>query len=154
MLISWLNALTLPRLEAMTKTQLDGWSSETAEEPPSTTLPTHPEVSGQTGIITDLTTLSTLVTVLVQDDADPEDFPALLAGAASSTRILGLDELHVIAPARHLPKLAVAASEIADELPETFQFCEAETCGHEHPEDSTVLTAESVVGLGRKLAAS
>ena len=138
----------------MTRTQLDSWSSETVEEPPSTILPIHPEVSGETGIITDLSEWSTQVTVLVDDDADPVDFPALLVGAASSTRILGLDELHVIAPARHLPKLAVAASEIADDLPETFQFCEAETCVHEHPDDATVLTAESVVGLGRKFAAS
>lgn len=135
----------------MTKTQLDGWSSEASEEPSSTGLPTHPEV---TGIITDLSTASTMVTVLVEEDTDPEDFAALIAGAASSTRILGLDELHVIAPARHLPRLAVAASEIADELPETFQFCEAETCEHQHPDDSTVLTADSVLGLGRKLSAS
>lgn len=138
----------------MTKIQLDGCSSETSEEPSSTGLPPHPEVTGETGIITDLSTASTLVTVLVEEDADPEDFAALIAGAASSTRILGLDELHVIAPARHLPRLAVAASEIADELPETFQFCEAETCAHQHPDDSTVLTADSVLGLGRKLVAS
>lgn len=142
----------------MTKTQLDSHFAEVSEEPPSTVqdtgLPLHPEVRGATGIIQDLSTASTMVTVLVEEDSDPEDFPALISGAASSARILGMDELHVIAPARHLPKLAVAAAEIADELPETFQFCEAETCTHEHPEDATVLTAESVLSLGRKLAES
>lgn len=138
----------------MTKTQLDSWSSEAPEEPSSTGLPTHPEVTGETGIITDLSTASTMVTVLVEEDADPLDFPALIAGAASSTRILGLDELHVIAPARHLPRLAVAASEIADQLPETFQFCEAETCEHRHPDDSTVLSSASVLQLGKKISGS
>lgn len=138
----------------MTKTQLDDRSSEAADEPFSTGLPLHPEVTGETGIITDLSTASTMVTVQVEENADPEDFPALIAGAALSTRILGLDELHVIAPARHLPKLAVAAADLADELPETFQFCEAETCGHRHPEDSTVLTAASVLQLARKRADS
>lgn len=138
----------------MTKIQLDDWSTEASEEPSSTGLPVHPEVTGETGIITDLSNASTMVTVLVEEDADPADFGALIAGAASSTRILGLDELHVIAPARHLPQLAVAASDIADELPETFQFCEAETCEHQHPDDSTMLTAESVLGLGKKLNGS
>lgn len=135
----------------MTKTQLDSRSSDISEEPLSSSLSLHPEVTGETGIVTDLSEASTMVTVLVGEDSDPAEFLDLLAGAASSTRILGLDELHVIAPAKHLPQLAVAASEIAHGLPEKFQFCEMESDGHDHPEDSTVLTAESVLGLGKKM---
>ncbi|MFP7365194.1 hypothetical protein SFC07_05365 [Corynebacterium callunae] len=156
----------------MIKTQLESTSSSstsaTAEDPLS-----RPETAGTTahtgrstgisagisttadnrGAVPDLKAASTTVTVVVPEYLDAENFDELLSGAAESTRILGLEELHIIAPAQHLPALAVAAAEIAHQLPEKFQFCEAETCTHVHPDDDTYLTVESLVQLGKKLSA-
>lgn len=130
----------------MTETQVDARSLESVEEPPS--YPDHPEVSGTaTGLRTD----SRLVTVEVGPDTDPDSHLDLMTGAAEATRLLGLAELHVIAPAAQLPALAVAAAEIAHLLPEHFQFCETGCCGHLHPEDATELTAASVRQLGVRL---
>ncbi|BAU94507.1 hypothetical protein N24_0245 [Corynebacterium suranareeae] len=122
----------------MTKTKLESISERTSDDPLS-----YPELN--------LVPASTTVTVVVAEDFSADNFSELLIGAAESTRLLGLDELHIIAPAVHLPSLAVAAADIAHLLPEKFQFCEAETCTHLHPDDDTYLTAESVAQLGTKL---
>ncbi|ANE05212.1 hypothetical protein [Corynebacterium crudilactis] len=121
----------------MTKTKLESISELTSDDPLS-----YPELN--------LAPISTTVTIVVAEETPSENFPELLMGAAESTRLLGLDELHIIAPTVHLPALAVAAAEIAHHLPEKFQFCEAETCTHLHPDDDTYLTAESVSLLGAK----
>ncbi|QWQ83094.1 hypothetical protein B5C28_00870 [Corynebacterium glutamicum] len=122
----------------MTKTKLESISERNSDDPLS-----YPELT--------LAPISTTVTVVVAEDAPNDNFSELLLGAAESTRLLGLDELHIIAPSVHLPALAVAAADIAHHLPEKFQFCEAETCTHLHPDDDTYLTAESVAQLGTKL---
>lgn len=124
----------------MTKTKLESVSGDSTDDPLS-----YPELQ--------LGSMSTTVTVVVETELDPENFPDLLLGAAESTRILGLDELHIIAPSQHLPELAVAAAGIAHHLPGNFQFCEAETCTHIHPDDDTYLTSDLVVQMGKKLKA-
>lgn len=125
----------------MIKTQLESTSSDLAEDPLSYTAE----------IVKDLQHASTTVTVVVPEELEVEAFPELLGGAAESTRILGLEELHIIAHAQHLPALAVVASNIAHQLPEKFQFCEAESCTHVHPDDDTYLTADSLIQLGKQL---
>lgn len=137
------------KLVTMTETQVDARSLDSVEEPSSTRA--HPEVTGVGAVLRAIRADSRLVTVAVAPDTDPDTYPDLMAGAAEATRILGLDELHVIAPAAELPGLAVVAAEIAHLLPGHFQFCESGCCGHLHPEDATELTPESVRRLGERL---
>ncbi|WP_080792697.1 hypothetical protein [Corynebacterium pacaense] len=124
----------------MTSTQLDTQSGTPQEEPLS--LPGHPEV------ITEST-----VTVVVEDSTNPDSFPSLIGGAAATSRLLGATRLHIVAPAQHLPALAVAAGEMVAELPEGFLFCEAGCAEHDHSHNPSggamVLSAESVIQMGR-----
>lgn len=158
----WFVSEKVSRIGTMTKTKLERVSESNSDDPLSyTALNTQTdtgvdagrEAMASAGIAagSGIGIGSTTVTIVVAEDAAEEDFPDLLQGASESTRLLGLDELHVIAPSSHLPALAVAAAEIAHHLPEKFQFCEAESCTHLHPEDDTYLTAASVAQLGKKI---
>ena len=84
----------------MIKTQLESTSSDLAEDPLSYTAE----------IVKDLQHASTTVTVVVPEELEVEAFPELLSGAAESTRILGLEELHIIAHGQQ--HCASAAGEI------------------------------------------